>query len=656
MKRGERPAFFAFAQQSAWIGGLAFLAWLAAARAYLFDALIGLDLSVGLALPAAAMTFLGPPILVSSLLGLMVHHVARRADMTDWSWRDAIGDTLLTLVGVLSPIVLIASAIDAAWVRLYLEATIATVAAVLVGAAAKRAGARASGLTPHAVSSGELRDRVFGLAERAGVKLQQLYVVPLRRFRLANAFAVSGNTVVLTDVLLRELDRDEVDAILAHEMAHLARRDPERLAWIMIMAIAIPACAALAGNVAAAAVALAVCVPAQLAFRRRFEYATDARALTLGVRAESSVTGLVRLHRLSQVPLRWSRLHELLLTHPSLDRRSLAIAKRAGLDPHTVASWLDSPPPAGTRYAIPPTVSAPREFGSEFRRRVSTTLLWTLLGAAALVPAAMVAAMGQEGPIPRLLGVAIATLGGSAAWVSLWAFGSAMPMRALARSLAKRLGVQANEDRVFVGLAPGLGARLYEGFSEWDAGFVGMRGGSLEYVGEEASFSLAPDEVRDVRVGVALPGWLPLRAVRVRWERADGTSGDFGLIPLGSHAFRAGAEAGGLLAAIEAWRGATLREAPPARPLGPPPTMAITSIAPGEALKPAAIFTTLVVIFVMSLGAAFLFRLPLAPSARGWIDAGVASALAYLVAVAPLLVWREPAQPARDAEDERKAA
>src|SRR5258706_53892 len=61
---------------------------------------------------------------------------------------------------------------------------------------------RAMGIAPHAVTAGPLRDRIFGLAGQAGVRLQQLYVVPMARGRMANAFAVRGNLVVLTDYLL----------------------------------------------------------------------------------------------------------------------------------------------------------------------------------------------------------------------------------------------------------------------------------------------------------------------------------------------------------------------------------------------------------------------------------------------------------------------
>ena len=64
--------------------------------------------------------------------------------------------------------------------------------------AARLAGKKllqAYGLEFQAVSSGELRDRAFALAERGKAKLQQLYVLPTDHIRVANAFAHVGNNI-----------------------------------------------------------------------------------------------------------------------------------------------------------------------------------------------------------------------------------------------------------------------------------------------------------------------------------------------------------------------------------------------------------------------------------------------------------------------------
>jgi Zn-dependent protease with chaperone function len=658
VRRGGRPAFFAFAQQAPWIGLLALLAWVPTALQRVPLAVTPRVLPPGLFMPAFGLALLGPPLATMCLLGLLVHDVARRAGLTEWTWRDAIGDALLMLVGGLSPIVLLLSAIDAVRVALFREATLATIAGVMIAVAAATVRRRKSGLTLHAVSSGELRDRVFDLAGRAGVRLQQLYVVPFRRLRMANAFAVQGNVVTLTDLLLRELDRDEVGAILAHEMAHLARRDPSKLALILVASLAVPMATATIGGYAPAAVVLAACLTAQLALRRRIEYAADARALTLGVRPEALVTGLVRLHQLSQIPVRWSRLCEAFLTHPSSERRALRIAQLARLDPNAVASWLEAPPAAGPRYAVPPSLEVPRAFGTRFRRRVIVRLTWTLLAAAAMVPALVIAVLGPFGPVPRPAGVALAALAGLAAWVTIWALGTRGSIRTLERSIARRLGVhdRTTGQRCFVGLSPGPTPRLYEGFSAWDAGFLTLQPGRLDYVGEEASFSLSAQEVSRVWVDDGLPGWIRLHAVRLAWTRADGTSGTLGLVPLGmGSAFAARAAVGRLRDALETWH-AGPQGAPLGDRLGPPPTHEVTSASPRDALKPRLVLTTLVVLGVLTLGAAFLVGLPLDPFVRGWPDASLASSIVFLLALAPVLTWREPKGSEDSAGEARRAA
>src|SRR5262245_52878243 len=79
---------------------------------------------------------------------------------------------------------------------LALGAMLAGIGGVLL---ASRWNKPSSKWSPFAVTSGELRDRVFELATRAGVKLNQLYVLPTARHRMANALAVQNQTVMITD-------------------------------------------------------------------------------------------------------------------------------------------------------------------------------------------------------------------------------------------------------------------------------------------------------------------------------------------------------------------------------------------------------------------------------------------------------------------------
>jgi hypothetical protein len=58
---------------------------------------------------------------------------------------------------------------------------------------------------PEALTTGELRDRVFDLAKRAAVELRQIFIMPAEKSQLANAFASQNRIVIFTDYLLSRL-------------------------------------------------------------------------------------------------------------------------------------------------------------------------------------------------------------------------------------------------------------------------------------------------------------------------------------------------------------------------------------------------------------------------------------------------------------------
>src|SRR3954470_17652425 len=88
---------------------------------------------------------------------------------------------------------------------------------------------------------GELRSEVLALAERAGVDVGEVYRVDAsRRTTGVNAYVNGiGHTkrVVLYDNLVDKFDRDQVDSVVAHELAHVKHRDvPRALLWLALVA------------------------------------------------------------------------------------------------------------------------------------------------------------------------------------------------------------------------------------------------------------------------------------------------------------------------------------------------------------------------------------------------------------------------------------
>ncbi len=85
-------------------------------------------------------------------------------------------------------------------------------------------------LTP--LPEGDLKTRLLALADRVGVAVTGVWVVDQsRKSRTANA-AVTGlgrtRRILLFDTLLREFSTDEIEAVLAHELAHQIHGDIRR--------------------------------------------------------------------------------------------------------------------------------------------------------------------------------------------------------------------------------------------------------------------------------------------------------------------------------------------------------------------------------------------------------------------------------------------
>jgi len=169
--------------------------------------------------------------------------------------------------------------------------------------------------------SPELYAIVARLTREAGLPMPKLYVVPGES---PNAFATGRNpqhaAVAVTEGLLRILDRDEVEGVLAHELAHVKNRD------ILIGTIAATFAGAimLIGNMARWAailgtgrdsdrgggalgmLALAVVAPLaalliQMAISRSREYQADATGASMSGKPLGLADALLKLESASKI-------------------------------------------------------------------------------------------------------------------------------------------------------------------------------------------------------------------------------------------------------------------------------------------------------------------------------------------------------------------
>jgi Zn-dependent protease with chaperone function len=248
----------------------------------------------------------------------------------------------------------------------------------MAGSSKSRYGAHALIVTP-------LRDRVFELAQRAGVRLGQVYVLPADENKMANAFATSANNVLLCEYLLRQMNKREVDGVVAHEIGHLRLHHAGIKLVASLGSFLLPVGISIALPVASSAMTMlthstaffsaylilrqkpelmyagAILLSAllNLVLSRRFEYSADAFAVTLTRDPEAMITALVKLAHLNLLPIKRNRFDETLLTHPSTLRRVRAIASTYGVPQQRLQMLIDNPDTGSECYALTDTAVRP---------------------------------------------------------------------------------------------------------------------------------------------------------------------------------------------------------------------------------------------------------------------------------------------------------
>lgn len=184
-----------------------------------------------------------------------------------------------------------------------------------------------------------LRRRLLGLCDAQGLRVRDVRGIRSRSARVANAMITgllpSLRYVLITDHLIDNLSEDELDAILAHEIAHgrqhhLLIKTGSWVGMIVVFELAI----ALAGAAGAALSLLPIIgfVALFLAYGRvgvvLEQKADDYACEQMG--AEPVVRALEKLARLNMLKRRTGAVWDALQQHPGVERRITRLQSRGG--------------------------------------------------------------------------------------------------------------------------------------------------------------------------------------------------------------------------------------------------------------------------------------------------------------------------------------
>jgi STE24 endopeptidase len=552
---------------------------------------------------------LAPPALVflagHELSQPVLAHVRELARPRGEVRREALSYLLLAMVPLSCTLVGVGAARDDAT-----SSALWLLAGLVMVAVGRWVYARVTRLFPHALTLGDLRERIYGMAKQAGVRLQEVYIIPASQRRMANAFATSGNHILLTDYLVAHLSRRELEAVVAHEIGHLRRRHTLAiplaffaiyLGWMFV--------SSLVGGVLESVDPLPLLLLSGLLplrfLLRRFERSADAQAASLTNDPEAMISALGKLARLSLLPLRWTWWEDTTSTHPSMIRRGEALARRFGLPRERMERLLrgEEAPDASdeARYELPAaTLSEDRVFTTWFKVRSGQVVLWSVLGVCVLSGVLSSWAVHRAGR--GIEAYALAVLGG---WLLVQLLLNLLAVRGfedLGRRLAERFEREGLSvaGGVLVGFAPDDSPRIYEGQGVWDIGFLLFGRDGLAFLGDQARFRLRRDQVQAVRLGPGTPGWWPVGSVYVDWRddrSSEGWMRTFHLRGRGRTLWGLRRNTKELAERLASWlrspAGVDLPELPP------PPVVDVAGLHPREALRPRVLLVTCYLIFVL---------------------------------------------------------
>ena len=485
-----------------------------------------------------------PPSIVWLLCYRLSHPVQEKLRGLHWTKRELTLQALYSSLVGLFPFAMFLTGINLLTTNSS-AATAWIIGAGIVRAFAAKALLKLTGMQPHALTTGPLRDRAFAIADQLGVKLQQVYLIPSGKGQMANAFASSADSISFTDFLLQRMSQREVEYVMAHELTHLKLKHPLKLGQARFAGF-------LVGFVLLFATTAVFSGPAFLLpryllmfgtmtafpylFSRRFEYAADAGAVSVTNDPRAAISALFKLAQLNMLPFQWNQWSEKWLSHPSSLRRAQAIAKVAGIQFEEIPAIARDGAADTAAYSGQSLTPPSKLLSSEFKKGSVQKLSYILLAILSFVPC-FFALAARHFYHYHTLSLALFIIAIPATFAAVLVFSNSIPRLTrgnLARRLEENLTAQGLEVKawagIYVGLAPSAAPRSYEANSFWDVGYLFIRSDRICYWGEETQFALRREQITAIKLGMGLPGYLGAKRVYISWRNDElGTCGVFNL-------------------------------------------------------------------------------------------------------------------------------
>jgi Zn-dependent protease with chaperone function len=377
----------------------------------------------------------------------------------------------------------------------------------------------------HPLTAGELRQRIFELAARAGVRIRGVTILTGSETRPPAAFATRWGGILLTDGLLKRLPKREVDAIVCHELSHTGSKSKVMMYVLYVFVLCTTMAAEFVpGTVMLFPLLIVALVLSFKAWRRSQERAADRDSVGWSRDPEAMISGLARVSLVSGMPLDWGAPISWMLSHPSTGERLRLIAAAGGVPQSRVAELVEQArsEPAD-HYAESSDVPADAAFSPMLRQRMRNSLGWYALAAPAIFGVGIAWALERTG----IAGFSVFAIGAPVSMAAFY-FGYEMIVGKM-RETARRRAVARNGPGIFVGFSPSAEPRIYEGMYHYDFGLVRFSPGVLEFVGDRTHFTLDSRLAERVWLGDGPRHWTPRKVVYVACRNSAETSSVFSL-------------------------------------------------------------------------------------------------------------------------------